>query len=197
MAEIKFSCSHCGQHISCDEQWSGHEIGCPACLNALMVPHLEGQPAPAAAALNPAAPQTSSLSRAKLKAGVTQVARSTAPSFPQKRNVPRPPKTTNPAIKYAAVAMLLGVIGIAALKFLPGVLNQAQEVSSPKATGGSSAPMSGGGGPLGEMNGAMDVSDALDGSGGGSRSRGGTVRTLATSPTNSAAKNSPQGSSRK
>jgi hypothetical protein len=77
----------------------------------------------------------------------------------------RPPKTTNPAIKYAATAVLVLVVAGAALKFVPGLLNEAQEISSPKTSGPTTTPTGVGGGPLGEMNGAMDVSDALDGSG--------------------------------
>ena len=41
MNEFKFSCPHCGQHILCDTQWSGREINCPACQQALIVPSLE------------------------------------------------------------------------------------------------------------------------------------------------------------
>lgn len=35
---MKFTCSHCGQEIQCDELWSGHEIQCPTCSKPLMVP---------------------------------------------------------------------------------------------------------------------------------------------------------------
>ena len=38
MADMKFSCSHCGQDIECDELWSGHEIQCPTCQGQLVVP---------------------------------------------------------------------------------------------------------------------------------------------------------------
>jgi hypothetical protein len=185
MAEIKFSCGHCGQHISCDQQWAGHEIQCPACQGLLSVPHLEVPMAPPRPNPSPSPTQSSTLSPAKLKPGVTQVTRSTAPSFSPPRNTARPPKTSNPAIKYAAVALLFGVLAIAALKFLPGLLNHAQEISAPRPSGSSAAPVSGGQGPLGEMNGAMDVSDALDGSG-PSRTRPGGAPRAANAATNSA-----------
>ena len=37
MADMKFTCPHCGQDIECDELWSGHEIQCPTCQRPLMV----------------------------------------------------------------------------------------------------------------------------------------------------------------
>jgi hypothetical protein len=57
MSEFKFSCPNCGQHIQCDELWSGRQINCPACQQPLMVPSL-GPPAPAATPLPPPAPSS-------------------------------------------------------------------------------------------------------------------------------------------
>ena len=45
MSEFKFTCPQCGQHILCDTQWSGREINCPACQQALVVPSV-GPPVP-------------------------------------------------------------------------------------------------------------------------------------------------------
>jgi DNA-directed RNA polymerase subunit RPC12/RpoP len=53
MAEIKFSCPHCGQNIQCDPQWGGQQIACPACSNNLIVPRLASIVAPAPAASRP------------------------------------------------------------------------------------------------------------------------------------------------
>jgi outer membrane lipoprotein-sorting protein len=38
MAEFKFSCPGCGQHIQCDASYSGAQIACPACQQAIVVP---------------------------------------------------------------------------------------------------------------------------------------------------------------
>ena len=57
MNEFKFSCPQCGQHILCDTQWSGREINCPACQQALVVPSLE-PPGAAVAELISATPST-------------------------------------------------------------------------------------------------------------------------------------------
>ena len=37
-AEVKFSCPHCGQHLSCEPTIGGTQIGCPACAGQLVVP---------------------------------------------------------------------------------------------------------------------------------------------------------------
>jgi len=165
MADLKFSCAQCGQHISCDELWSGQQIQCPTCQNLLTVPHLA--PAPVAAAPDPRPPmsQPAAPGRPKLATGATSVARSTAtgPS-PQRRPPPRPPKTANLPLKYATIAILLIVVGLAAYHYLPGLLGQVQDLGASTTTGTGAAPAGGGLGPMGEVNGAMDVSDALDGS---------------------------------
>ena len=162
MADLKFSCAHCGQRISCDEQWSGHQIQCPACKNGLIVPHLYPVPAAAPAAPSPAS-QPPAASRPKLAAGATQVARSTAPApAPRRQPVPRPPKTGNPILKFAMIAVVLAALGGAGYLYLPGLLNHVQDMGTPKTPAPANAS-SGGSGPLGEVNGAMDVSDTLDG----------------------------------
>ena len=190
--DIKFSCGQCGQHISCDEAWSGHQIQCPACQNTVLVP--EYKPAAAPASANPVAgvAASSASSRPKLSAGATQVTRPTQPSAPpQRRLTPRPPKATNPAIKYAVIAVLLLAVGLLGIKYVPGLINQAQEAGTPNPTTSGGAPASGGGGPLGEVNGAMDVSDTLDG-GSSSRPRARPGRRATVPPpggfTNSASK---------
>jgi hypothetical protein len=50
MAEFKFSCPHCSQHIQCDTGYAGTQINCPACKQAIVVPQ-----APPSAAASPAA----------------------------------------------------------------------------------------------------------------------------------------------
>jgi hypothetical protein len=38
MADLKFSCPHCEQHIQAGADYAGMQINCPACNGALMVP---------------------------------------------------------------------------------------------------------------------------------------------------------------
>lgn len=55
MANVKFACPHCQQHIEADAGYAGMQIGCPACQGNFVVP---GTPAPPpAAAPAPAAVQ--------------------------------------------------------------------------------------------------------------------------------------------
>jgi DNA-directed RNA polymerase subunit RPC12/RpoP len=44
MSEFKFNCTHCGQHLKCDEQLSGREIECPSCKKRVTVPWPHGKP---------------------------------------------------------------------------------------------------------------------------------------------------------
>ncbi|HZR20834.1 MAG TPA: hypothetical protein VFE51_26365 [Verrucomicrobiae bacterium] len=163
MPEIKFTCGQCGQHISCEEAWAGHQLACPACQNNLVVPALQTTIAPAATQPSAAPAPVTSGGRPRLAAGVTQIARASNAGPAPQRRVVRPPKSTNPAIKFAVIAVVLASIGVAAVVYGPGLLKQAGEATSPKPTGSAGASGGGGAGPLGEVNGAMDVSDALDG----------------------------------
>jgi len=38
MAEFKFSCPQCSQHIQCDTGYAGQQINCPTCQQAIIVP---------------------------------------------------------------------------------------------------------------------------------------------------------------
>ncbi len=53
MAEFKFSCPFCGQHLQCDEQLAGRQITCPACHHLMTIP-----PSPAQAAQGNYAPES-------------------------------------------------------------------------------------------------------------------------------------------
>jgi hypothetical protein len=177
MADLKFSCAHCGQHISCDQAWSGHQIQCPTCQNQLAVPQLTEPSGETSTQASPLIPQPPTTNRPKLSAGSTQVARPavTPAVTPQRQFRSRPPKTENPLLKYAVIAVVLAAIGGAAYLYLPGLLASA------------TAPAGGGLGPMGDVNGAMDVSETLDG--GGARQRPRAARAPAVRPpgsTNSA-----------
>jgi DNA-directed RNA polymerase subunit RPC12/RpoP len=49
MAEFKFPCPRCGQHIQCDTGYAGMQINCPVCKQPIVVP----QPPRAASAVQP------------------------------------------------------------------------------------------------------------------------------------------------
>jgi DNA-directed RNA polymerase subunit RPC12/RpoP len=49
MSELKFNCSHCGQHLQCEEQYRGRQISCPKCHAMTVVPSIPQKVAPAGA----------------------------------------------------------------------------------------------------------------------------------------------------
>ncbi len=164
MGDLKISCPQCGQHISCDEAWAGHHLDCPACHASVLVPEGPRPPAPAPApALAKAAARPAG---AKLALGVTQVARSTAHApTPSKKFIPQHPGSENSLLKYGVIAAVIAVLAwvgyFYGLPLVTGALEQAPALNSP---GGAQKSQSGGGsgGPMGDVNGAMDVSETLD-----------------------------------
>jgi hypothetical protein len=163
MADIKFSCGQCGQHISGGEQWAGHQLQCPACHAVLVVPQVQQPPAAVGPAPRLAVPQPPPAGAPRLAAGATQVARSTAPGpAPRQQPLPRSPKTGNPVLKFAVIGVVLIALGGAGYVYVPKLLNQVQDAGTSKTPAPANAS-SGGGGPLGEVNGAMDISETLDG----------------------------------
>jgi len=164
MPEIKFSCPQCGQHISGNEQWSGHQIQCPTCATTLTVPGAPPPPPAAAASAKSLVPQPPVSQGPKLSAGATQVTRSPAPgATPLRQPAARPPRNKSPLLKYAGYAVVLAAIGGAGYVFLPPLLSKIQDSGDSNPTQAAPAADRSGAGPLGEVNGAMDVSDALDG----------------------------------
>jgi hypothetical protein len=183
MPEIKFSCPQCGQHLSGNEQWSGHQIQCPTCATTLTVPGAPPPPAAAAPVPQSLAPQPSASQGARLSAGATQVARSTVPGPTPRRQPPaRPPRSSSPLLKYAGYAVVLAALGWAGYAFVPSWLSKIQDSVNSKPTQTAPAANSSGSGPLGEVNGAMDMSDTLDG-GGSSQPRPAAARQPATAQT--------------
>ena len=77
--------------------------------------------------------------------------------------MPRPPKTQNPLVKIGVLAVVLVVVGGAAYVFVPRLVSQVKDLGAAAMPATSTAPAAGGGGPLGEVNEAMDVSATLDG----------------------------------
>jgi hypothetical protein len=126
----------------------------------------QAPPPPAAAAPVPKSlpPQPPVSHGPRLSAGATQVARSTAPG-PILRRQPaaRPPRNSSPLLKYVGYAIVLTALGWAGFTFLPSLLSRIQDSANSKPTQAAPAANSSGAGPLGEVNGAMDVSDILDG----------------------------------
>src|SRR5579859_4286509 len=165
MPDMKFSCPQCSQHISCEEAWAGHQIECPACHGTIDVPSIQTLPARSPASIR--AKETPKFIGAKLAAGATSVARSTAhnPTAPRKF-VPPHPRSDNSLLKIGGLVVVVAVLAAAGYFYgVPLLNNASQKEPNANPPAGSKSSQSGGtmGGPMGEVNGAMDVSDALDG----------------------------------
>ena len=169
MAELKFSCPQCGQHISATDQWSGHQIQCPACATTLTVPGDVLPPASTAPIPKSLVPQPPAAHGARLAAGATQVARASNPGpMPRQQLTARPPRSESNLLKYAIYAIVLAALGGAGYLYYPTLVSKIQDIGNSKPAQAAPATSSSGSGPLGEVNGAMDVSETLDGGASGS-----------------------------
>jgi hypothetical protein len=169
MPEFKFSCPQCGQHLSGNEQWSGHQIQCPTCATTLTVPGVLLPPATSAPVPKPLIPQPPVSQGAKLAAGATQVARPSNPGpTPLRQPATRPPRSQSNLLKYAIYAIVLAALGGAGYLYYPTLVSKVQDIGNSKPAQAAPATSSSGSGPLGEVNGAMDVSETLDGGSSGS-----------------------------
>lgn len=165
MPDMRFSCPQCSQHISCDEAWAGHQIQCPACHRTIDVPSIQTVPAFSPASIR--VKESPKAVGAKLAAGATSVARSTAHApTPTRKFIPRHPRSDNSLLKVGGLLVLVAVLAGAGYFYgLPLLTNAVQKEPNANPSAGAKSSQSGGtmGGPMGEVNGAMDVSEALDG----------------------------------
>src|SRR5690348_11929921 len=124
MADIKFSCPACAQHICCDELWGGHQIKCPGCQGDLTVPMPAKSavapapvpvPAPSASAGNPLVPKPPAAARLSLGAqGHPSPTATPAPTkpVPIRKLAPPAAQKENAVLKYAKIAAILAVLGV-------------------------------------------------------------------------------------
>jgi len=132
MADLRFTCSHCGQEIECDELWSGHQIQCPTCQTELTVPP------------KPDAPPHATLASAKpgqprLSIGQSRNERSAAPPPPppqmatlqQQLNQAKLARKGNPMkwVTISAVVIALGVAGYFGYPYLRDWMAKRKEVA--------------------------------------------------------------------
>jgi hypothetical protein len=114
MADIKFACPSCSQHITCDELWGGHQIECPSCKQSLAVP---AQPAPSAGASGGLVPKPPSGAEPRLSINAGHSAAPTPGAAQPQRTIPIrnlvPPKTKKKSalVTYGVAALVLAVLG--------------------------------------------------------------------------------------
>lgn len=163
MADIKFACPHCAQHITCDELWGGHQLECPSCKNPLAVPAPVAGPAspgaPAAASLTPKPPAAAE-PRLAINAGHAAGPAVGAPqrTIPIRNLTVPPPKKKSPLAKFATVAAVLIVLGAGAyfgypwLSGMQDKVNTASKEAAKSADGGEVSHIA-------KLNGVLEATD--------------------------------------
>jgi outer membrane lipoprotein-sorting protein len=116
MAEFKFSCPQCNQHIQCDTGYAGTQINCPSCQKAIVVPQAPQFTAaarPAYEAPPPPPPPGSAPSLATRQSTAAPAAGKRFTGAPSLTGAP-PPKSNSKALKTALV-ITAAVVVVAAL----------------------------------------------------------------------------------
>jgi outer membrane lipoprotein-sorting protein len=117
MAEFKFSCPQCNQHIQCDTGYAGMQINCPSCQKAIVVPQapqLTATARPAYEAPPPPPPPGSAPSLATRQSTAAPAAGKRFAGAPNLTGAPLP-KSNSKALKttliITAVAVVLAALG--------------------------------------------------------------------------------------
>jgi len=158
MADIKFSCPHCNQHITCDELWGGHQLQCPGCQGSLIVPGGETAAAPGESPLVPRPPGgPGRLSKAPAHspaAGASAPAR----NIPIRNLAPAVKKKQSPVVKFAITAAVLVVLGAGGY-FGYMWLSEMQSKANAKSREAEKNSDGGQVGHIAELNTVMDGTD--------------------------------------
>jgi hypothetical protein len=166
MAEVKFACPRCAQHITCDELWCGHQIQCPNCQNELTVPAKPASAAtPAAAAGNSLVPKVPKAQAPKLSIGQAHTqpaaaaqAQAPARAIPIRNLAPPPPKKQSAILKYVVITALLIGLGVGCY-FGYGWISGVQDKANAKR---QQAEKDSGGGQVGHIADLYNVLDATE-----------------------------------
>ena len=163
MADIKFSCPHCNQHITCDDLWGGHELQCPGCQGNLVVPVAPSASPTAGKPLVPAPPKGSA-AKVSLNRPQAHATQSAAPAgapnkgIPIRNLAPKPQKKQSPVVKIAigaAVTVALatgGYFGFMWVSDYQAKLKAKSAEADKSADGGQV-------GHIAELNTVMDATD--------------------------------------
>src|SRR5579859_8017417 len=160
MADIKFSCPHCNQHITCDELWGGHELQCPGCQGSLIVPGGAAAPAPPQNTLVPKPPSGGkvALTKAPMPNAPAPGASAPARSIPIRNLAPAVQKKQSPVVKFSipgAVLVAAGAGGYFGYVWYTG--RQATENAKSQEAEKKPAAQTG---QIAEMNTVMDGTDS-------------------------------------
>src|SRR5262249_2594499 len=162
MADIKFACPHCNQHITCDELWGGHQLECPNCKNPIAVPAAAAPPPkpPRGKVTAPLVPNPPASAEPRLALNTAQAAEA-APaqkSIPIRNLAPPAPKKRSPLVTYGSILAVLVVLGVAAyfgygyVDKMQDKVNTASKEAAKNADGGEVAHIA-------KLNNVLDATD--------------------------------------
>lgn len=164
MADIKFACPHCAQHITCDELWGGHQLECPSCKNPLTVP---AAPAPAEAAPSNAPrslvprPPAAVEPRLNINAAHANPAAATGggqKAIPIRNLAPPKPKKKSALVTYGTALIVVALLG-AGIYFGMGYVTKMQNKVT---TASNEAAKNADGGQVGHIANLYSTLDATD-----------------------------------
>ncbi len=148
MAEFKFSCPQCGQHIQCDTGYAGSQINCPSCQKAILVPpapHATAAPRASYEAPPPPAPPAATNLATKQSTAAPAAGKRFA-GAPSLTGAP-PPKSKSKALRTVAIvaACVVVLAGLGAGVFWFGIpkykaLKKAQELKTGNPAAHVAAP---------------------------------------------------------
>jgi len=99
---MNVDCPHCGQAITCDDQWAGQQLQCPLCQGAFSVP----------AAHNPLVPKPSAGGANKLSlGGHSQKPAQPGRDIPIRNLAPPVAKKKSPLVKVITTVLVLAALG--------------------------------------------------------------------------------------
>jgi len=139
MADLRISCPHCKQEITCDDQWAGQELQCPLCQGAFVMPGA----APSAAASiataaernNPLVPKPPS-GGGRLSVGAAQVPAQPGRQIPIRNLAGPAKKKQSPLPKILAGVAVMAVVGVGVffgLKYVKGLQDKKNMTESREA----------------------------------------------------------------
>lgn len=112
MAEFRFSCPGCHQHITCDEAWGGHSLQCPACGKTITAPAAPQPSKPASSPGGGLVPKVPEQTRLSLNQNAQQPASVHQKNIPI-RNLAGPvAKKESPWKTVGIVAAILVILGV-------------------------------------------------------------------------------------
>jgi hypothetical protein len=164
MADLTFDCPLCHQPIAFDEQWCGHEIQCPTCHGALVMPPAA---APSIATArergNPLVPKPPAASKLSLGGASQQPASSGNRNIPIRNLAPPPPKKKSPLVKIAVTLGVLIALGFGGYFGYFWVRDMQEKASAKSREAAKNAD----GGQVGHISELYNVLDATDPNRGG------------------------------